>query len=365
MITIPIWLIVDVTVAVMSAAALLIALMFLTRMIRQNRARRRSTQAAQARLRLLELLDDDDPAAVAVQTDRAFQRAAVDMIRVVRGSERESLVRVMDRLGVIAQARKDLHAHSSAKRAAACELLGTLSVASATNDIAALLADRDSRVRIVAARSLGRSGDISATQQLLDAYQDERRFIPETAVGMAILHLGSQVAPTLRAQLSSSSPSVRALCARLLGQLDDLASSTAVAAALNVETDERAMQYLAQALGRVGLPSSGDLLVQTLERTHSAETKLATINALRTLGAADRVDVLIEKMHDLEYDIAVAASRAVAELAPERLVSLDCCDYAVKFAAATLDTPAPSRQESSDHEKLAENAAATSTEVNR
>jgi HEAT repeat protein len=274
---------------VAGSLVLLSAAVATRKVTRDHRQRRRDAELTLVRPRLLELLDDESPDPALDQLGRGvgatLDGLAREMLSKLRGEDRAALVRLLDRRGILQRARRELRSASSVRRAHAAELLGQAGDDHATEDVVALLDDRDPDVRAVAARALGKLGDPEAVRPLLAAV-DAARPVPVTIVTMALLHLGGAACGPLIDALSSDSARAHAIAAELLGLHGAFQAMPALLERLEDDVKE-VRTAAAHGLGRLGAPAARDGLTERVRHDDSLEVRVAAAWALGEVGGEE------------------------------------------------------------------------------
>ena len=203
-------LMIFVLAVLVAIVCMLVMLTTSARYVRTRRERRRAERIALARPIVYALVDGDmtDAEQSALKT---IDTMVLAMLPQLRGADRESLRTYLAGRGVLAKARRMLGSRRAVRRAESAELLGGAGDQDAGDGLRELLADRDPRVRICAARAIGRLGDAHSTTELLSAFRATSRPIPRGLAGMAILRMGAPAAPYLRDGLASPDEQTRAL----------------------------------------------------------------------------------------------------------------------------------------------------------
>jgi hypothetical protein len=156
---------------------------------------------------------------------RALESQARALLPSLKGEDRDTLGRMLDRLGTVDAARQRTHSKRAVVRAEAGEFLGESGSRDAVNDLLELLKDSDPKVRWSAARGLGRLGDPSAVPVLL-ACLEGLRAVPVDVVADAVFEIRDCPVALLRDGLQSPSVPTRALTVELLGRFQALTTSS-------------------------------------------------------------------------------------------------------------------------------------------
>jgi HEAT repeat protein len=331
------WFITLVLLWLAGLTMFLVGLTAAARIVRGLRERRRTRRIERAQPLLYELMDDEE-GRIAPAGDDALDILVLALLPRLRGADRTQLCRFLDQRGVLARARRRLDARTAVTRAESAELLGGAGDHEASSEITVLLRDRDLRVRIAAARALGRLGHPSSTPALLAAYLDTDRPIGRGTLGMAILRIGASAAPTLRTGLESELPAARAFCAELLGHLGDLDSLPALLTLLEDEREDTVRANICRALGRIGSPLSTKAIALYLSGEHPVVLRQSAAWALGTISDPKARRSLLNALHDPDTEVASTAAQALLDISPNSLSEASCCDMAKVHADDALSS---------------------------
>ncbi len=191
-----------------------------------------------------------------------------------------------------------LHDGDSAVRCQAARSLGRLADRRAVEPLIAALKDENTRVQNAAAWALGQVGDRRAVGPLIDVLANEASQAREmAAMSLGLLADRAAVEPLL-AVLQNGTDEQMLQCAAIvaLGQLADHQAIKPLAAALRTGGPWLRAE-VARALGRMGSPEAGDLLLPLLGDS-DVEVRLAAIEALGQLGYKKAVAPLIAVLQD-------------------------------------------------------------------
>ena len=213
-------------------SAIALALLLVTVLVRISRyliGRHRAQVESGIREAMLQAIAgdgvDDHLIAVRGGRGRAVERLAFGYLARVRGDGHDMLADLLERRGVVSRVirRSAWPGHNT--RAAEANRLGLIATPEAEQRLERMaLEDRSVRVRIVAARGLGKTGTPHAAETLLSML-GPADLVPEGIVASALLELGPEAVPTLRRTVRSGSGEggdgrPRAMAADLLGLLD-------------------------------------------------------------------------------------------------------------------------------------------------
>jgi hypothetical protein len=301
-------------------SAVLGLLIVVGRTVRTTRAARRARLAAPARRVLLALAaGDDDPenaealAALDPAAWRAVEPSAVALLGKVRGEAHAALVGVFEQRGMGTRALRDVDARDAVRRARAAEVLGNLGRGESLDPLVDLLQDRDSDVRAVAARSLGRIADPQAASALLTSLAG-RRTVPPQVVAQAVMRMGAGAQPALAAALDHPAALVRATAVDVLGLVGAITAAGRVIDALRVDESIDVRERAAAALGRLGTRSALPPLLEAVEPDRAPALRATATRALGDLGAVAAAPALGALLSDPEHDVAHAAAHALLRL---------------------------------------------------
>jgi HEAT repeat protein len=286
-------------------------------LLRIQRERREARLLAELRPRLLEVIELDEGASMAVsRRERPVLIAlAHGLLPSLRGAERTRLEELLEELGVVNQALLELHARSATRRMRAAELVGRAGVARALPELMRLLHDRDADVRRSAARALGLIGDTNAAYALMETI--DARSVSLNTSTMALMRMGREVNAPLAHGLAFGTVTLRATCAELLGlrlaisALDVLTTAARTDPALEVRI--RAIR----ALGNVGAPTSVDVLAEAMAADQPAPVRAVATRALGRIGGPRTLSLLRRALDAPEHMIASNAARELAHSGPE------------------------------------------------
>ncbi|MBM3475602.1 MAG: hypothetical protein FJX75_20250 [Armatimonadetes bacterium] len=181
------------------------------------------------------------------------------------------------------------------------ETMRTLAALKAADQVGVLeagLTDRESSVRIAAAKALATVNGPETPRRLLDALLDDSGFQFKQECLEAFVKLGEQAEPVLLEGLASPSRTVREVCVRALGRTHPPAAEAALLAALAGDADARVRFYAATSLGSFRSPAAIEGLLFALDDPsltvqHGAVKMLGEIaTALSAEQAAQTLDAL-------------------------------------------------------------------------
>jgi HEAT repeat protein len=174
--------------------------------------------------------------------------------------------------------------------------------------------DASQRVRIVAARGLGNTGQPDAAAVLLGLLPED--LVPEGIVASALLELGPEGAPVLRKALREDEPGhgpERAMAADVLGLLDEMTAWEELAACLD-DSVLAVRISAARALGRLGMPRSAPGVIRCLAPGADPDLRAVAARALGRIGDERAVPVLAGCLTAPGYWVAHNSAEALAVL---------------------------------------------------
>lgn len=264
----------------------------------------------------------------------------VDYLSLLRGAERERLVRLAEEAGLVGRYLDRLGSPGRWKKARAAENLGYFGGPEAAGPIASLLAHRDETLRAVAARALARIGTPEAAgtlaQTLNDPSELTRLRMAENLERIGLLAVGA-LAETLR----HGNPPARVLAARVIGNLRAFEARPALREAMLDGEFPDLRAQVALALGKISNPDDLPVLLEAAaDRAWPVRAQAAS--ALGLIGDVSTIPTLQKLTVDREWWVRLNASGALANMGPtgeKALASLLEGEdrYTRDRAAATLE----------------------------
>jgi HEAT repeat protein len=285
--------------------------------------------------------------------DLFVSRLIVERMFVLRGSGKEHLLRLADRLGLVDRYLKELSSRRRWRRARAAEYLGYFGGERSVRPLGELLADSDETVRAVAARSLARIGTQEAARILAKTLDDPSE-PTRLRVSENLERIGSPSVKPLVEVLEGWRKAREGWlhgpiqAAQVLGQLRASESRPVLgdAALRGRNVDLRAQATLA--LGKIGDPED---IPKLLRATGDEEwpVRAQAANALGMIGDVSTVPTLQRLMTDHEWWVRLNAAQALANMGlagESALVEvLEGPDhFARRRAAATLEARGVTRR---------------------
>lgn len=288
------------------------------------RRRRRSPDTAvvetEVRLVLFQAIDAGDLAPSAIEAltpdqQRVLEAQARALLPSLRGQDRETVGRVLDRLGALDAARVQTRSRRAVARAEAGEFLGESGSPEALRDLLELLNDSDPKVRWAAAHGLGRLGHPSAVVPLLAAVEGPCA-VPIDVIAGAVFAIRECPIPLLRQSLASPSVPTRALAVELLGRFQALAAADEVIDLLHHDPSVEVRARAARSLGRMGSPRAVQPLLASVEEGPLA-MRAQAIWALGEMGALEALPVLRGTLLGRAHHLSELAADALGLMGPK------------------------------------------------
>ncbi|TFI59258.1 HEAT repeat domain-containing protein [Sphingomonas parva] len=265
----------------------------------------------------------------------------VELIRLVRGSERDRLIDAASRLGVAARLQRRLDSGSPRVRIAAVEALSEFPDEESTDRLLTALSDRSADVRLSAALALAARDRAPSAVTLVDLLG-----IGTTEHSLLVRALFSDIARTrpdeIKALILSGGVPVGAKAAAV----DALSASgdyslVPMVARLVCETptgDSIVARYL-HALGEFGHPAAAEAVKRGLS-SWDADVRAAACEAAGRIGLAELADELEGCLADLSFDVRLRAGEALVRLGEEGVARLRATSRAggeaARHAAASI-----------------------------
>ena len=275
---------------------------------------------AEVRTLLFQAIDAGDLAPSAVEALTPAQQDVLEtqaraLLPSLRGEDRETVGRVLDRLGAVDAARRQTRSRRAVVRAEAGEFLGESGSPEAVRDLLDLLHDPDPQVRWSAARGLGRLGHPSAVAPLLAAV-DGPCAVPIDVVAGAVFAIRDCPTPLLRQGLASPSVPARTLTVELLGRFQALAAADELIGLLHHDPSVEVRARAARALGRMSSPRAVEPLIACVDAGPVA-VRVQAIWALGEMGAQEALPVLRATLLGGAHHLAEQAADALGHMGPK------------------------------------------------
>lgn len=258
---------------------------------------------------------------------RAVDRLAFSYLARVRGEGHDLLADLLQQRGVVSRVIRRSSWPGHNRRAAKASRLGLIASPEAEKRLEQMaIEDSSVRVRIVAARGLGKTGTLQAAETLISMLAPAD-LVPEGIVASALLEIGPDAVPALRRTVRSgdgAGPAAeadgppadgrrRAMAADLLGLLDVMPAWEELVACIH-SPDKTVRVNAVRALGRLGVPQAAGAISRCLAPDEDAEVRAVAAHALGRIGDPGSVGPLVSCLGDADYWVAHNAAAALAAL---------------------------------------------------
>jgi HEAT repeat protein len=239
----------------------------------------------------------------------------VELIAVLRGSEKERAVELAAELGLVDRDLRLLSSRGRWRRARAAENLGFYGGPAAAVPVGALLDEKEETLRAVAARALSRIGGPDAARSLA-ARLDSASELTSLRMAENLERIGPLAVEPLTELLGTEECRAQVLAARILGNLRVREARPALceAALRRQNPDLRAQATLA--LGKIGDPEDIPTMLEAAA-DESWPVRAQAANALEMIGASSTIPTLEALAVDPEWWVRLNASRALVNMGPE------------------------------------------------
>lgn len=256
------------------------------------------------------------------KTADAIDQAAVALLAKVRGEPANQLVAVLEDHGALDRAKADASHRSPVRRAHAIQLLGLARVDDSTALISEALEDEASEVRASAAYAASYLGDPWLAAPLLRSV-GEGEGIPAGLAADALLEMGIEIVPVLRAAMRNPAPRTRMVAAHVAGVGTFVQALPELRELVDSDTDLTVRVEAAEALGLIGRDSEIELLARHTAVGEATDLRRACARALGRIGAPDALDSLVVLLDDSDTRLAELAAHALVQLGPVGVETLE------------------------------------------
>ncbi len=239
----------------------------------------------------------------------------LELVQMVRGSDREEFIDRATRLGVPALLRHQLDSGSSRVRVAAAEALSQFHDAKSIDRLRAALDDRNASVRLTAALSLAAAGQAPPVRTLI-----EKLGIGTSETSRLTVSLFSDLAVhapgDVRSIISDESvpPGAKAAAIEALSASGEYALVPQIAAlVLESPTNSPELPRYLRALAAFGHPAAELAVLQALN-SENWETRASAASAAGRIGLVSLADRLQALLADPEWWVRFRAGEALAGL---------------------------------------------------
>ena len=247
----------SLSLALLVATALVCGLLafatLLGRFIRTQRERALAVRQHRARGFIPRILDGEQIERLARADRSVLIRLASQLAGQVRGQDRTALINWLMAQGLAEQCIRQLRSPFAVRRARALSLFAPMAYRS-PRVVAALLSDRNQRVRNLAAQISGLSATPGVIPELLTCLSSKRPF-SRGIISMAVLRTAPASSLEFGQTLIDSNPTVRALAIELAGQLNLADAREQIEAGL-FSPSEPVRHASLNSLKRLGSPQS-------------------------------------------------------------------------------------------------------------
>lgn len=317
-----------ITLALLWMGALIAA-----RLRRESRTRRRLRDRDRLRRICLAIVGGDGEAMAGLRPFRHRARLMAETLlgfeALVRGTERDRLIRAFDAVGMDARFRTRLGRGSRAGRLVAAEALALYPSDATAGALQRLLPGRaDPALKAAAVRSLIEIGRPPALTLLLDGLGQDRTL--DGGTGLAALRRVTGLDP--KAALAAladptTPPRARALLAEAIAANGDYqAVDVLCRAALSEGLDLRLAAI--RGLGLLAHPAGVPTLVAAVDDAEWT-VRAAACESLGRTGAAGALDAVVARLRDPVWWVRFQAAEALARLGPVGLSALRTASEAV------------------------------------
>ena len=269
-------------------------------------------------------------------SDPLFREVLLEYLRMISGADRDQLVSVARRMGMVTEYSGELRSGNRNERVRAAEALSEIADPETLPDLVFALADTVPEVRVQAAAALAHIGESRAVKSLLVAL-DQQDEGSAQRLADALYGFG-EAAVEEAARYLTGPGKYRPLVARTLGLIGDIRAEDALLQALD-STDQALRIRAAAALGRAGTPRAVPYLLELLSDTQWEVRAQAATAVGRRLDQRS-VPWLKRALSDEAWWVRHNAAAALVEIPGGRdalRLALDHPDpYARDAAAAVL-----------------------------
>ncbi|MEO5981050.1 MAG: HEAT repeat domain-containing protein [Pedococcus sp.] len=243
----------------------------------------------------------------------AVDDAAVRLLAKVRGEPAGQLVAVLEEHGALDRAKADASHRSPVRRAHAVQLLGLAHVADSTALISEALEDEAAEVRASAAYAAAYLADPWLAAPLLRSVGDGGG-IPAGLAADALLEMGVEIAPVLRAAMRNPAPRTRMVAAHVAGAGTFVQALPELRELIGSDTDLTVRIEAAESLGLIGRESEVELLTRHTAVGVATDLRRTCARALGRIGAPSALPTLVGLLDDSDTRLAELAAQALVQL---------------------------------------------------
>jgi HEAT repeat protein len=322
--------------AILAVALLIMAGLLLGRLLFGWRETARRAE----RQRLIPLLLRGDRAEIRPEmwlADAFIADLTVELIQLVRGTDRERFIDRATELGVPERLRHQLGSASPRIRQAAAEALGLFDDETSVERLTQALDDRNADVRLTAALGLAQAGRAPPIRELV-----RRLAIGGSEKSLLVNSLFKEIArydpDAVEEAVSSESapPMARIAAAEALAEAGRYSAVPAIArAAMEAPPEGSELPQYLRALGTLGHPAAREAVAAALD-SPSASARAAAAEAAGRIGLADLGARLQALLSDPSWRVRFRAGEALARLGEPGLERLRTAAPGNEAAALSL-----------------------------
>jgi HEAT repeat protein len=255
-----------------------------------------------------------DPPAPAGRDERAVMLAlTIEALDDLRGGEQARLVLLLEHLGYVDEAIRDLRARRRVTRRRAAETLSAIGTPAAASALLAGLNDSDALVRTTCARTLAEVGGEDAVAAVTAIAERDAPKVPGAAAAVVLVlaeHQPAALAPLLR---RGAPAEVRFVAFTLAGELR-LAEYAPLLLAGLADRDDLAT-CAAKGLGLIGeVEAVGPLTGLMRDERRGQALRAEATWALGAIGQPVAVPALEAQLRSSDWVLQAAAAQALARL---------------------------------------------------
>jgi HEAT repeat protein len=312
----------SIALGITGAALLIMAGLLVARLLTGWRERERAAE----RQRLVPLLLGDsehDPTPRMWLADKFIAELMVELIQLVRGSDRERFIARAERLGVPGRLRHQLGSASARIRQTAAEALGLFPDGKSVDGLRHALTDKNPDVRLTAALALAQAGlapPLRDLVRLLDIGRGEKSLL----VNSLFKALGRERKAELEEAVRSpgAPATARIAAAEALASAGSYDAVPLIAeAVLRAPADSRELPRFLRALGALGHPAAAEAVGKGLGSDAPA-VRAAAAEAAGRIGLAQFSGRLAELLSDPAWRVRFRAGEALIRLGEEGVARL-------------------------------------------
>lgn len=299
------------------AALLIMAGLLLARLLSGWRERERTAE----RQRLVPLLLGDSAQGLRPRmwlADKFIAELMVELIQLVRGSDREKFVARAEELGVPGRLRHQLGSASARIRQTAAEALGLFPDDKSVDALRHALEDRNPDVRLTAALALAQAGlapPLRDLVRLLDIGRGEKSLLVNSLFKAFGRHGTAELEEAVRSP--EAPPTARIAAAEALASAGSYAAVPLLAqAALEAPANSRELPHFLRALAGLGHPAAAEAVGKGLDG-ESPGVRAAAAEAAGRIGLTQFAERLSELLSDPAWQVRFRAGEAMSRLGQE------------------------------------------------